>query len=91
MQLINPCWGDGVSHVIGIVLVVATAVALAGCAGTESATQAAFRAADAECTSLGAKPGTDAYAECRLAIDMRKANAELAAEAARQQGRARPR
>ena len=73
-----------------IVFVVATALALAGCAGTESATHAAFRAADAECTSLGAKPGTDAYAECRLAIDMRKANAELAAEAARQQARTRP-
>jgi hypothetical protein len=46
-----------------IVFVVATALALTGCAGTESATQAAFRAAHAECTSLGAKPGTDAYAE----------------------------
>jgi hypothetical protein len=74
---------------VRIVLVVATAVALSGCAGSESATQATFRADDAKCKGLGAKPGTDAYVQCRLAIDLQKANAEAAAEAARQQARAR--
>ena len=56
----------------------ATALALAGCAGSESATQAAFRADDAKCKSDGANPGTDAYVQCRLAIDLQKANAERA-------------
>ena len=75
---------------IRIVLVAVTVVALAGCASSESATQAAFRAEDAKCKSAGAQPGTDAYVQCRLAIDLQKANAEAAAEAARQQARTRP-
>jgi hypothetical protein len=70
------------------VLFLATAaVALAGCASSESATQAEFRANDAKCRSYGADTSTDAYVQCRLAIDMQKANAE--AEAARQRGRTR--
>jgi len=34
--------------------------------------------------------GVDTYVQCRLAIDMRKANAEAAAEAAQHQTRTRP-
>jgi hypothetical protein len=63
----------------------ATAVALAGCARSESATEAAFRADDAKCKEYGADPGSDAYVQCRLAIDLQKGNAE--AEAARQRVR----
>jgi hypothetical protein len=73
---------------VRIAFMAATALALAGCAGSETATQAAFRADDAKCKSDGANPGTDAYVQCRLAIDLQKANAERAAEATR---RSRPR
>jgi hypothetical protein len=62
-----------------IVLMAATAVALVGCARSESATEAAFRADDAKCKEYGANPGSDAYAQCRLAIDLQKGNAEAAA------------
>jgi len=80
------------------ILAVIAAVALAGCANSEAAkrvaAQAAFQAEikadDAECQSYGAKPDSDAYVQCRLAIDMRRANAEAAAEAARHQARTRP-
>ena len=72
-----------------VLFLAATAAALAGCAGSESPTQAAFRADDAKCKSDGANPGTDAYVQCRLAIDLQKANAERAAEAA-QRSRPRP-
>jgi outer membrane lipoprotein SlyB len=72
-----------------VMFMAATAIALAGCARSESATEAAFRADDAKCKSDGANPGTDAYVECRLAIDLQKANAERAAEAA-QRSRPRP-
>ena len=68
-----------------VVLMAATAVALVGCARSESATEAAFRADDAKCKAYGANPGSDAYAQCRLAIDLQKGNAE--AEAARQRAR----
>jgi hypothetical protein len=61
------------------------AVALAGCARSESVAEAAFRADDAKCKSYGADPGTEAYVDCRLAIDMQKGTAE--AEAARQRAR----
>ena len=61
-----------------IVLMAATAVALVGCARSESATEAAFRADDAKCKSYGAETGTDDYVRCRLAIDLQKANAERA-------------
>ena len=79
------------------VLAVIAAIALAGCANSEAAKRAAAQAAfqaeikvdDAECQRYGA-PGSDAYVQCRLAIDMRKADAEAAAAAARQQARARP-
>jgi hypothetical protein len=70
-----------------VLLVAATAVALGGCAKSESAAQAAFRADDAKCKSYGADPGTDAYVDCRLVIDMQKGTAE--AEAARQRARTR--
>jgi hypothetical protein len=60
-----------------VLFLAATAAALAGCAGSESATQAKFRVDDAKCKSYG--PGTDDYVQCRLAIDMQKANAERAA------------
>ena len=81
-----------------IVLAVIAAVALAGCANSEAAKRAAAQAAfqaeikadDAECQSRGAKPDSDAYVQCRLAIDVRKANLEAAAQAARQQARTRP-
>ena len=79
-----------------IVLAVIAAVALAGCANSEAdkrvAAQAAFQAEikAAECQSYGAKPDSDAYVQCRLAIDVRKANLEVAAQAARQQARTRP-
>ena len=49
-----------------VLLLAATAVALAGCAGSETATQATFRADDATCKSYGAAPGTDDYVRCRL-------------------------
>src|SRR5262249_34275536 len=62
-----------------VLFLAATAAALAGCAGSESATQAKFRADDAKCKSYGAEHGTDDYVQCRLAIDMQKANAERAA------------
>ena len=61
-----------------VLFVAATAVALGGCAGSESATQAKFRADDAKCKRYGAEHGTDDYAQCRLAIDIQKANAERA-------------
>ena len=54
------------------------ATAVAGCAGSETAVQATFRADDAKCRSSGAEPGTDDYVRCRLAIDLQKANAERA-------------
>jgi hypothetical protein len=57
----------------------ATAVALVGCARSESATEAAFRADHAKCKEYGANPGSDAYAQCRLAIDLQKGNAEAEA------------
>jgi hypothetical protein len=74
-----------------IVLAVIAAIALAGCANSEvakrAAAQAAFKAKikadDAECQSYGAKPDSEAYVQCRLAVDIRKAEADLAAEAAR--------
>jgi hypothetical protein len=80
----------GVHQIARIVLAVIAAVALAGCANSEAAKRAAAQAAfqaeikadDAECQSYGAKPDTDAYVQCRLAIDVRKGNAEVAAEAA---------
>jgi hypothetical protein len=62
-----------------VLFLAATAAALAGCAGSEPATQATFRADDAKCKSYGAEPGTDDYVRCRLAIDLQKANAERAA------------
>lgn len=68
-----------------VLFLAATAAALAGCARSESATQAEFRADDAKCRSYGADASTDAYVQCRLAIDLQKANAERAAEAARWQ------
>jgi hypothetical protein len=81
-----------------IVLAVIAAVALASCANSDAAkrasAQAAFQAKikadDAECQSYGAMPDSDAYVQCRLAIDVRKANAEAAATAAREQTRNRP-
>ena len=81
-----------------IVLAVIAAVALAGCANSEAAKRAAAQAAfqaeikvnDAECQSYGAEPDSDAYVQCRLAIDVRKGNLEAAAQAARQQARTRP-
>jgi hypothetical protein len=60
-----------------VLLLATTAAALAGCAGSESAMEAKFRADDAKCKSYG--PGTDDYVQCRLAIDIQKANAERAA------------
>jgi hypothetical protein len=56
----------------------------------QTAFQAEIKADDAECQSYGVKPDSDAYVQCRLAIDVRKANSEAAAEAARQQARTRP-
>jgi flagellar basal body-associated protein FliL len=81
-----------------MMLAVIAAVALAGCANSEAAKRAAAQAAfqaeikadDAECQSYGAKPDSDAYVQCRLAIDVRKANSEAAAQAARQQAHIRP-
>jgi uncharacterized lipoprotein YehR (DUF1307 family) len=74
----------GILATARIVLAVIVAVALAGCANSEAAkraaAQAAFqaeiKAADAECQSYGATAGRDAYVQCRLAIDVRKAEAE---------------
>ena len=62
-----------------VLFLAATAAALAGCAGSEPATQATFRADDAKCKSYGAGRGTDDYVQCRLNIDIQKANAERAA------------
>jgi type IV pilus biogenesis protein CpaD/CtpE len=74
--------------VFRIVLMAAATVALAGCASSESTTQALFRADDAKCKSYDAKPSNDAYVQCRLAIDIQRANAET--EAAQHQARTRP-
>jgi uncharacterized membrane protein len=41
-----------------VLFLAATAAALAACAGSESATQAKFRADDAKCKSYGAEHGT---------------------------------
>jgi hypothetical protein len=65
-----------------LVFLLSTAVTVTGCVISQSATEATFRADDASCRSRGANPGTDAYVECRLAIDIQRANAE--ANAARQ-------
>jgi hypothetical protein len=65
-----------------LVFLLATAVTVTGCVSSQSATEARFRADDASCRGRGANPGTDAYVECRLAIDIQWANAE--ANAARQ-------
>jgi hypothetical protein len=70
-----------------VVFLAAAAVALAGCARSESAAEAAFRADDAKCKSYGLEPGTDVYVDCRLAMDMQKVNAEV--EAARRRARTR--
>jgi outer membrane lipoprotein SlyB len=70
-----------------IVLAAAATLALAGCASSESEKQELFRADDAKCKSHDAKPGTDAYVQCRLAIDIQRANTEAAAQ---QQARTRP-
>jgi hypothetical protein len=72
-----------------IVLVAATTVALAGCASSDSEKQALFRADDAKCKSYGTKPDTDAYVQCRLAIDIQRGNTEAGA-VAQQQSRTRP-
>jgi hypothetical protein len=65
-----------------VLFLAAAAVALAGCARSESTAEAVFRADDAKCKSYGADPGSDAYVQCRLAIDLQKGDAE--AEASRQ-------
>jgi hypothetical protein len=70
-----------------VLFLAAAAVALAGCARSESAAEAAFRTDDLKCKSYGIEPGTDAYVDCRLAMDMQKGNAEV--EAARQRARTR--
>jgi hypothetical protein len=62
--------------------VLATAVTVTACASPQSTNEATFRADDAACRNRGANPGTDAYVQCRLAIDIQRANAE--ANAARQ-------
>jgi len=77
----------GCISMIRVLFLATAAVALAGCARSESAAEAAFRSHDAKCKSYGVAPGTDAYVDCRLAIDMQKGNAD--AEAARQGGRSR--
>ena len=77
----------GCINMFRVLFLAAAAVVLAGCARSESAAEAAFRADDAKCKSYGADQGTDAYVDCRLAIDMQKATAE--AEAARQRARTR--
>ena len=64
---------------IVLVLLAAATLALAGCASSESEKQELFRADDAKCKSYDAKPGTDAYVQCRLAIDIQRANTEAAA------------
>ena len=76
-----------VSKMFRVLLVAATAAALAGCARSESAAEAAFRADDAKCKSYGVDPGSDAYVQCRLAIDLQKGNAD--AERARQRALSR--
>jgi len=65
-----------------LVFLLATAVTVTGCISSQSPAEATFRADDASCRSRGANPGTDAYVECRLAIDIQRTNAE--ANAARQ-------
>jgi hypothetical protein len=59
-----------------IAFLLSIAVTVTGCVSSQSATEATFRADDATCRSRGADPGTDAYVECRLAIDIQRANAE---------------
>jgi hypothetical protein len=71
-----------------IVLAVIAAVALAGCANSEAAKRAAAQAAFQ--ATRRRRPLSLAYVQCRLAIDVRKANSEAAAETARQQARTRP-
>src|SRR5262249_34537643 len=65
-----------------MVRVLFLAPAAAGPAGGPSpgsAEQAKVRGDDGKCKSYGAEHGTDDYVQCRLAIDMQKANAERAA------------
>jgi outer membrane lipoprotein SlyB len=64
---------------IVLVLAAAATLVLAGCASSDPEKQELFRADDAKCKSYDAKPGTDAYVQCRLAIDIQRANTEAAA------------
>jgi outer membrane lipoprotein SlyB len=65
---------------IVLMFVAAATLALAGCASSESETQALFRADDAKCKRY--EHGSDAYVQCRLAIDIQRANMEAAAATA---------
>lgn len=47
-------------------------LALGGCLGPSEAELAA--ADDAKCRSFGSAPGTDAYTNCRVALDTQRAN-----------------
>jgi len=74
---LHPAQGDGFT-MFRIVLVAAATLALAGCASSESETL--FRADDAKCKRY--EHGSDAYVQCRLAIDIQRANTEAAAATA---------
>jgi len=48
---------------IAVIAVVTAGIALGGCQSFHA------QQADAECRSYGAKPGTDAYVNCRVAVE----------------------
>lgn len=53
----------------GISVVVLMSMVVAGCASLAGPTPEQIAAAqDAECRSYGAKPGTDAYVDCRMRL-----------------------
>lgn len=62
------------------VLALALAPALAGCLVTEERRRAEQRRADAQaCLDYGFRPGTDAFANCRLQLDQARLDRERAA------------
>ncbi len=59
-----------------ILIVLAASISLAGCAEYQAEQAAQIAASDdAQCASYGARPGTDAYIQCRMNLDnQRQAN-----------------
>ena len=57
-------------HLIALTAVV---ILIAGCASQEQKAAQQAAAEDAQCQSYGARPGTDAYIQCRLSLSQQHA------------------